>query len=88
MMEHANSIAGGVLAVGIEGKGAAIRIHDYQATYHGDADGVSFADGHSENYKYNDPRIKPIPSWDAGVSLNFNTIPPTTGMLSGLEIAR
>lgn len=76
MMEHANSIAGGVLAVDVEGTGATTRILDYPATYHGGSDGLSFADGHSEMHNYTDPRTKPTPKWDAGVSLQLNIVTP------------
>jgi len=72
MMEHANSIAAGLLAVDVDDKGPQARIFDYPASYHGGADGLSFVDGHAELHKYVDARIRPKPRWDAGVSLMFN----------------
>ena len=73
MMEHANSIHGGVLTIRCQERGASARMYDYPASYHGGADGLSFADGHSEIHKYVDPRTKPRPQWDKGTAvLQFN----------------
>ncbi|MBI2949161.1 MAG: type II secretion system protein [Verrucomicrobia bacterium] len=73
MMEHPNSIHGGVLTIRCQERGASARMYDYPASYHGGADGLSFADGHSEIHKYMDPRTKPRPQWDKGTAvLQFN----------------
>jgi prepilin-type N-terminal cleavage/methylation domain-containing protein/prepilin-type processing-associated H-X9-DG protein len=36
------------------------QIVDYPASYHGNAGGLSFADGHSEIHKWRDPRTMPV----------------------------
>ena len=73
MMEHPNSIHGGVLTVRCQERGASARMYDYPASYHNGADGLSFADGHSEIHKYLDSRTKPRPQWDRGTAvLQFN----------------
>lgn len=86
MMEHANSIAGGVLAVDVDDTGARARIFDYPATYHSGADGLSFADGHSEIHNYVDPRTQPQVRWDAGVSLQFNIASPNNRDIAWLQV--
>ena len=85
MMEHANSIAGGVMTVRCLERGAAARIYDYPASYHNGADGLSFADGHCEIHKYTDPLIKPAPKWDRGVSLQFNIASPNSRDVAWLQ---
>lgn len=86
MMEHANSIAGGVLAVDVEDKGNQTRIFDFPATYHGGADGLSFADGHSEIHKYVDPRTQVQPKWDSGASLQLNVPSPNNRDVAWLQV--
>ena len=85
MMEHANSIAGGVLTVRCLERGAAARIYDYPASYHGGADGLSSADGHAEIHKYTDPRVKQVPRWDRGVSLPFDVPSPNSRDIAWLQ---
>jgi len=85
MMEHPNSIAGGVLTVRCLEQGAAARIYDYPASYHGGADGLSFADGHAEIHKYLDARTKPPAKWDRGVSLQFNVASPNNPDVAWLQ---
>ncbi len=36
------------------------QIIDYPASYHGNAAGYSFADGHSEIHRFKDPRTMPV----------------------------
>ena len=85
MMEHANSIAGGVLTVRCLERGLAARIYDYPASYHDGADGLSFADGHAEIHKYTDPRIRQRPKWDKGVSLQLNIPSPNSRDIAWLQ---
>jgi prepilin-type N-terminal cleavage/methylation domain-containing protein len=85
MMEHANSIVGGVLTVECQGKGAQTRLYDYPASYHGGADGLSFADGHAEIHKYVDVRTKPAPRWSAGDVLPHNVASPNNPDLAWLQ---
>jgi prepilin-type N-terminal cleavage/methylation domain-containing protein len=87
MMEHPNSIVGGVLTVRCQEKGAAARIYDYPASYHNGADGLSFADGHAEIHKYVDPRTKPPPKWDKGTGggLTFNVASPNNADVAWLQ---
>lgn len=86
MMEHANSIAGGVLTIRCQERGAAARMYDYPASYHNGADGLSFADGHSEIHKYVDPRTKPAPKWDKGTAaLTFDIPSPNNPDIAWLQ---
>ena len=86
MMEHPNSIHGGVLTVRCQERGANARMYDYPASYHNGADGLSFADGHSEIHKYLDPRTKPRPQWDRGTAvLQFNIPSPNNPDLAWLQ---
>jgi len=48
------------------------QIVDYPASYHGNAAGVSFADGHSEVHRWVDPRTMPVLHLGAELSLNVN----------------
>jgi prepilin-type N-terminal cleavage/methylation domain-containing protein/prepilin-type processing-associated H-X9-DG protein len=45
---------------------------DYPASYHGNAGGLSFADGHSEIHKWLDPRTRPVLSPGQLLTLNQN----------------
>lgn len=86
MMEHPNSIVGGVLTVRCLERGASARIYDYPASYHDGADGLSFADGHAEIHKYLDPRTKPPPRWDRGTTvLQFNVASPNNRDIAWLQ---
>ncbi len=61
--EREDSINDGWFAVNMEGfdplRPAAYQIVDYPASYHNNACGFSFADGHSEIKKWQDPRTMP-----------------------------
>ena len=85
MMEHPNSIVGGVLTIRCLERGASARIYDYPASYHNGADGLSFADGHAEIHKYLDPRTRPPAKWDKGVSLQFNIASPNNPDIAWLQ---
>ena len=86
MMEHPNSIVGGVLTVRCLERGGAALIYDYPASYHDGADGLSFADGHAEIHKYLDRRTKPPPKWDKGTSvLQFNVASPNNPDIAWLQ---
>jgi prepilin-type N-terminal cleavage/methylation domain-containing protein len=86
MMEHPNSIHGGVLTVRCQERGAAARIYDYPASYHNGADGLSFADGHAEIHKYVDRRTKPPARWDKGTAvLSFNIPSPNNPDIAWLQ---
>ena len=45
---------------------------DYPASYHGNAGGLSFADGHSEIHKWIDPRTRPVLQPGQLLTLNVN----------------
>ena len=45
---------------------------DYPASYHGNAGGLSFADGHSEIHKWIDPRTRPVLQQGQLLTLNVN----------------
>jgi prepilin-type processing-associated H-X9-DG protein len=48
------------------------QIIDYPASYHGNAAGYSFADGHSEIHRFHDPRTMPVVGPGQLLSLNQN----------------
>jgi prepilin-type N-terminal cleavage/methylation domain-containing protein/prepilin-type processing-associated H-X9-DG protein len=50
------------------------KIVDYPASYHNNAGGFSFADGHSEIHKWKDPRT--VPKLKPGVNLALNVSSP------------
>jgi prepilin-type N-terminal cleavage/methylation domain-containing protein/prepilin-type processing-associated H-X9-DG protein len=65
--EHATQLNDGNFVVRMNGYGppkvpAQYRIGNFPAQYHNDATGISFADGHSEIYKWRDPRTVPKPN--------------------------
>jgi len=84
-MEHANSIAGGTLAINCKQRGASAVIHDYPASNHNGSEPLSFSDGHVEIHKYLDPRIKPKPVWNRGLILNYNNPSPNSRDVAWLQ---
>ena len=72
--EREDGINDGWFAVSMDGfdprTPTAGRIVDYPASYHNNACGFSFADGHSEIKKWNDSRTMPILCKNASLSLN------------------
>jgi prepilin-type processing-associated H-X9-DG protein len=59
MDEREDSINDGLFQTNLKSRGAAARLVDYPAGYHGNAAGVLFADGHAEIKKWRDPRTVP-----------------------------
>ena len=45
-------------------------IVDFPASYHNDAGGLSFVDGHAEIKKWKDPRTRPVLRTGVGLPLN------------------
>jgi prepilin-type N-terminal cleavage/methylation domain-containing protein len=84
-MEHANSIAGGTLAIDCQNRGAAARIRDYPASYHNGSESLSFTDGHVEPHRYTDVKIKPKPVWNRGLILNYNNPSPNSRDVKWLQ---
>ena len=56
------------------------QIIDYPASYHGNACGYSFADGHSEIHRWRDPRTMPALKVGQPLPLNVN-VPNDTDVL-------
>ena len=48
------------------------QIVDYPASYHGNAAGYAFADGHSEIHRFRDPRTMPVLKTGQDLTLNVN----------------
>ena len=62
MDEREDSMNDGEMVVGMSGypdRPQAWKLVDYRASYHNNAGGLSFADGHSEIKKWTDPRTMP-----------------------------
>jgi len=57
--ERADSIDDGAFGVDCEKTGASIIIVNFPASYHNQAGGISFADGHAEIHRWRDPRTTP-----------------------------
>jgi prepilin-type N-terminal cleavage/methylation domain-containing protein/prepilin-type processing-associated H-X9-DG protein len=73
MDEREDSINDGEMVVGMTGypdRPASWMLVDYPASYHNRAAGLSFADGHSEIKKWQDPRTTPILKKGQLLSLN------------------
>ena len=71
--EREDSINDGEICVGMFGypdQPQAWRLVDYPASYHNGAAGLSFADGHSEIKKWQDPRTRPAVKVAADLPLN------------------
>lgn len=72
--EREDSINDGTFVVdmgGFRNNPGQYRIIDYPASYHNAAGGFSFADGHSEIKKWNDPRTMPILTKGREIPLNI-----------------
>ncbi len=75
--EREDSIDCGGFRVNMDGmkeSPVATRIQDYPASYHNNAGGFSFADGHSEIHKWQDPRT--FPKLQRGQELQLNVASP------------
>jgi len=73
MDEREDSINDGELCVGMTGypdKPASWTLVDFPASYHNNAAGLSFADGHSVIHKWKDPRTVPVLKRGGGLPLN------------------
>ncbi len=68
--EHPDSINDAGLAVECALTGADARIIDYPASFHANACGMAFADGHSEIHKWKDSRTMPAVKYDNSLPLN------------------
>jgi prepilin-type N-terminal cleavage/methylation domain-containing protein/prepilin-type processing-associated H-X9-DG protein len=70
--EHPDSQnAGGFANTMVEAPGGAdARIVDFPASFHGEAGGVGFADGHAQIRKWVDPRTRPPVHYDNSLQLN------------------
>jgi prepilin-type N-terminal cleavage/methylation domain-containing protein/prepilin-type processing-associated H-X9-DG protein len=74
--EREDGINDGWFAVSMDGwpgNARSYRIVDYPASYHNGAGGISFADGHSEIRKWQDPRTKPVLTRGQEIPLNVST---------------
>jgi prepilin-type processing-associated H-X9-DG protein len=72
--EREDSINDGLFQTDLKGRGASARIVDYPASYHGNAAGILFADGHAEIKKWRDPRT--TPPLTPGVLIPLNVASP------------
>jgi len=68
--ERQESINDGYFVVTMNQRGGGCYIVDYPASYHGDAGGLNFADGHSEIRKWLDARTRPRLKRNQNISLN------------------
>lgn len=76
MDEREDSINDGYMVVdmqGFQGKPFKLRIVDYPASYHNNAGGLSFADGHSEIRPWQDPRTYPELNRGQEIPLNVSS---------------
>ncbi|HOC58144.1 MAG TPA: prepilin-type N-terminal cleavage/methylation domain-containing protein [Verrucomicrobiota bacterium] len=71
--EHPDSINDAGLAVECAWTNANARIIDYPASFHANACGIAFADGHSEIHKWKDPRTMPPVKYDNTLPLNVSS---------------
>ena len=75
--EREDSINDGYFAVDMTGfpkNPKAMKLVDYPASYHNNAAGIAFADGHSEIHKWLDPRT--VPQLTKGRELKLNVFTP------------
>ena len=68
--EHPDSINDAGLAVECALTDASAKIIDYPASFHANACGIAFADGHSEIHKWRDQRTMPPVQYNNNLSLN------------------
>ena len=74
--EREDSINDGYFAVDMTGfpkNPKAMKLVDYPASYHNNAAGIAFADGHSEIHKWLDPRTVPPLTKGRELKLNVST---------------
>ena len=72
--ERMDSINDGFFVVWMPGYGnmSSTRMVDFPASYHNNAAGFSFADGHAEIHKWKDPRTSPDLKKNGNIALNVN----------------
>src|SRR5262245_5261018 len=63
--EHADSINDGWFVVNVAANAASLQWVDYPASYHNNAGGISFADGHAEIRKWTDRNVLRPPAGNA-----------------------
>jgi len=68
--EREDSINDGLFQTDLIDRGPGARIVDYPASYHGNAAGILFADGHAEIKKWHDPRTTPPLNRNGLIPLN------------------
>ncbi len=68
--EHPDSLNDGGFAVECGLKGAAAKLVDFPASFHGESCGFAFADGHSEMHKWRDRRTMPAVTYTSQFHLN------------------
>ncbi len=68
--EREDSINDGLFQTDLVDRDGSARIVDYPASYHGQAAGILFADGHAEIKKWRDPRTTPPLSRNGLIPLN------------------
>jgi prepilin-type N-terminal cleavage/methylation domain-containing protein len=68
--EHPDSQNAGGFANTMVESAAAARVVDFPASFHGDAGGVGFADGHAEIHRWTDARTRAPVKYDGSLSLN------------------
>ena len=70
--ERMDSINDGFFVVWMPGYGnmSSTTMVDFPASYHNNAAGFSFADGHAEIHKWRDPRTSPDLKFNGGIGLN------------------
>jgi len=71
--EREDSINDGLFQTDMKDRGAAARIVDYPAGYHGNAAGVLFADGHAEIKRWKDGHTVPPLSHNSLIPLNVSS---------------
>ncbi len=81
--EREDSINDGLFQTDLKGRGSSARIVDYPASYHGQAAGLLFADGHAEIKRWQDPRT--TPSLRPGVLIPLNVPSPNNPDVAWLQ---
>jgi prepilin-type N-terminal cleavage/methylation domain-containing protein len=68
--EREESINDGYFVVTMNQRGAGCKLVDYPASYHNQAGGLNFGDGHSEIHKWRDPRTTPPHKGNTNIPLD------------------
>lgn len=86
--ERPDSINDGYFVIdmaGFNGSESRQRIVDFPAGYHGGAGTLSYADGHAEIHKWQDPRTVPILSTNPNSELGLNVASPNNPDVSWMQ---